>query len=418
MDEKEAVLLKCKSVKKASRELVKFSTADKNRALSLIAEGLDKNRAAIKEQNNIDLANGKTKGLSEAFLDRLALNDKRIDEMIKALKDVIQLPDPVGEITHTEIRPNGLKIQKIRMPLGVIGIIFESRPNVCVEAASLTLKSGNAVILKGGSDAINSNICLTGIIKEGIKNAGLPEGAVEVIESTSREAAAHLVKMKEYVDVIIPRGGYGLIKFIEENSLIPVIRHDAGICHTYVDSSTDMDMAVKVCFNAKVQRPSTCNAMETLLVNSKIADKFLPVMAAEYAKVKVELRGDDRTRTILKNIKEATEQDWITEYNDLILSIKIVDNLDEAIEHINTYSSHHSDAIITQDKTASSRFLNEVDSAAVYVNASTRFTDGNEFGLGAEMGISNQKLHVRGPLALLGLTSEKYIITGSGQIRG
>jgi glutamate-5-semialdehyde dehydrogenase len=417
MDLREMILQKGKSAKSASRMLVKFNTRQKNQALEFIAEELDMRRVSILQDNEKDISNARTKNISPAMIDRLTLNDRRIDGMIQVLKDVIALKDPVGEITGMWTRPNGLKIGKMRMPLGVIGIIFESRPNVCVEVSALTIKSGNAVMLKGGSDAINSNITITNIIRYGIKKAGLPEGTVEFVESTDREAVTHLVKMKEYIDVIIPRGGYGLIKVVEEQATIPVIRHDAGICHTYVDENADIDMAVNVCYNAKVNRPSTCNAMETLLVNSAIAEKFLPLMAAAYAKVPVELRGDLKTKAVLKNIGDATEDDWKTEYNDLTLSIKTVDTIDEAIEHINCYGSHHSDAIITNAHDNAMKFLNEVDSAACYINASTRFTDGNEFGLGAEMGISNQKLHVRGPMALNELCSEKYIVFGSGQIR-
>ncbi len=417
MDIKEHIENICKKAKSASYLMQRVSTMQKNRALTLAAELLDKNRAVIIEENKKDVDNAVKNGLNKAMTDRLTLNDSRINDMIKALKDVASLPDPVGEVTKTWERPNGLKIAKKRMPLGVIAIIFEARPNVLVEASALTIKSGNAVILKGGSDAINSNIVIANVMKQAAHEALLPDGCVNLVETTDREATTMLVKMKDYIDVIIPRGGYGLIKFIEENAKIPVIRHDAGICHTFVDESAEIDMAISVCLNAKVQRPSTCNAMETLLVHSKIAPEFLPKMAEEYKKANVELRGDEKTRAILKNIKAATEEDWSTEYNDYILSIKVVESFDEAVDHINKYGSHHSDAIITKNEVNALNFLNYVDSAAVYVNASTRFTDGNEFGLGAEMGISNQKLHVRGPLALEGLTSEKFIIIGSGQIR-
>ncbi len=414
---KEEVINIAKEAKAASYKMLSFSTAEKNKALSIAAEDLHKNRNEIIKQNEIDVENGKKKKLSNAFIDRLTLNSKRIDDMIKVLNDVIALPDPVGEITKKWTRPNGLVIARKRMPLGVIGFIYESRPNVSVEASALCIKSGNAIILRGGSDAIKSNICITQIIQKALLKAGLPQKAVSVITSTDRESITHLVRCKEYVDVIIPRGGLNLIRFIEENSLIPVIRHDQGICHTFVDEFANIDMAIKICYNAKVQRPGVCNAMETLLVHSDIATKFLPLMAEEYKKANVELRGCKKTKVILPYIKDATEEDWRTEYLDLILSIKVVESLDEAIEHINTYSSHHSDAIVTDSKENAEKFLTLVDSAACYVNASTRFTDGNEFGLGAEMGISNQKLHVRGPLALEGLTSEKYIIYGTGQIR-
>ncbi|MCX8094149.1 MAG: glutamate-5-semialdehyde dehydrogenase [Candidatus Goldbacteria bacterium] len=414
---KEEVIKIAKDAKIAAYKMLSISTDAKNRALFIIAEELYKNRDEILRQNEIDVENAKKKKLSPAFIDRLTLNSKRIDEMLKVLNDVIALPDPVGEITKQWTRPNGLIIAKKRMPLGVIGFIYEARPNVSIEASALTIKSGNAIILRGGSDAIRSNICITSIVQKALIRAGLPQNAVAVITSTDRESITHLVRCKEYVDVIIPRGGLNLIRFIEENTLIPVIRHDQGICHTFVDEFADIDMAVRVCYNAKVQRPGVCNAMETLLVHSNIATKFLPVMAEEYKKANVEMRGCKKTKVILPYIKDAVEEDWRTEYLDLILSIKVVESIDEAIEHINTYGSHHSDAIITSSKENAEKFLKLVDSAACYVNASTRFTDGNEFGLGAEMGISNQKLHVRGPLALEGLTSEKYIIYGTGQIR-
>jgi glutamate-5-semialdehyde dehydrogenase len=414
---KELLLEKGKKVKAASRELVKLNTEIKNNALQQIAVLIDKNRALIKAENQKDLSEGAKKGLSKAFIDRLTLNDKRIDGMISILEDVIKLKDPVGEVIGMNTLPNGLKVGQMRMPLGVIGIVFESRPNVCIEVAALTIKSGNGVILRGGSDAIHSNICLTGIIKEGLKSSGLPEYAVDIIENTERESIKHLVRMKEYIDVIIPRGGLQLIRFVEENALIPVIRHDQGICHTYVDEFAQTEMAVPISYNAKVQRPGVCNAMETLLVHKAIAEKFLPEMKNEFDKAGVELRGCSKTRNILTGIKEATEEDWRTEYLDLILSVKVVENINEAIDHINTYGSQHSDAIVTDNYNRGMQFINEVDSATCYINASTRFTDGNELGLGAEMGISNQKLHVRGPMGLKELTSAKYIIFGNGQIR-
>jgi len=414
---KEIIAQKGKKVKDACRQLAIVSTDQKNKALKKIAEEIEKNRELIKSENSKDMEAGRLKGLSSAFLDRLALNDKRIDEMIKILHDVINLKDPVGEIFNMHTMPNGLKVGQMRVPIGVIGIIFESRPNVCIEVASLTIKSGNGVILRGGSDAIHSNICLTNIIKGGLKEAGLPENSVEIIENTDRESVLHMVKLKEYIDVIIPRGGLQLIRFVEENSLIPVIRHDMGICHTFVDEYADMQMAISICYNAKVQRPAVCNAMETLLVHSKIAKNFLPQMKKEYDKAGVKLKGCTKTKTILPDIEDATEEDWKTEYLDLTLSVKIVDSLDEAINHINEYGSHHSDSIITNNYQNGMKFITEVDSAACFINASTRFSDGNEFGLGAEMGISNQKLHVRGPMGLKELTAPKYIIFGNGQIR-
>ncbi len=414
---KEIILQKGRKVRDAYRQLAVTSTYHKDKALQNIAEEIGKNRELIKSENQKDLEAARSKGLSSAFLDRLALNDKRIDEMIKILYDVINLKDPIGEIFDMHTMPNGLKVGRMRVPIGVIGIIFESRPNVCIEVASLTIKSGNGVILRGGSDAIHSNICLTNIIKKGLKESGLPESCVETIENTDRESVLHMVRLKEYIDVIIPRGGLQLIRFVEENSLIPVIRHDMGICHTFVDEYADTQMAINICYNAKVQRPAVCNAMETLLVHSRIAQDFLPLMKKEYDKAGVKLKGCSKTRKILPDIENATEEDWNTEYLDLVLSVKIVDTLDEAIEHINEYGSHHSDAIITNNYQNGLKFITEVDSAACFINASTRFSDGNEFGLGAEMGISNQKLHVRGPMGLKDLTAPKYIIFGNGQTR-
>ena len=411
------LLNKTKAVKEASRKMMKFSTEQKNKALIFIAEELDKNRENIIFENQKDLENAKLTGMSSAFVDRLTLNNARIDGMISVLHDVIKLNDPVGEILGMDTMPNGLKVGKMRMPLGVVAIIFESRPNVCIEAASLTIKSSNGIILRGGSDAINSNICLTKLIQNGLERAGLPKQIVEIMEDTNRELVKDMLKMKEYIDVVIPRGGLKLVQFVEENSVIPVIRHDQGICHTYVDEFADLEMAKNIAFNAKVHRPGVCNAMETLLVNEKVASEFLPKMKAEYDKANVILKGCEKTKSILKNIELATEEDWSTEYLDLILSIKIVENLDDAIAHINHYGSHHSDAIISDNYSNGMQFINEVDSAACYINASTRFTDGNELGLGAEMGISNQKLHVRGPMGLKELTSAKFIIFGNGQVR-
>ena len=411
------ILKKAKDVKIASRKLAQLDTGKKNLALKLIAESIEKNRSLIKKVNLIDLKAAKEKGLSNAFIDRLQLTDKRIDGMIKVLNDVVNLKDPVGEIINMNTLPNGLKVGQMRVPIGVIGVIFESRPNVCIEVAALTLKSGNGVILRGGSDAFNSNICLVKIIKEALKNADLPDSFVEIVENKDRESVKQLLKMKDYIDIIIPRGGLELIRFVEENSVIPVIRHDLGICHTYVDEFADLKMAVLICYNAKVQRPGVCNAMETLLVHSTIADEFLPKMKREFDKGHVELRGCNKTRQILPDIKKVTVDDWQTEYLDLILSIKVVENIEEAISHINDFSSHHSDAIVTDSYTNSMKFINEIDSAACFVNTSTRFNDGNELGLGAEIGISNQKLHVRGPMGLKELTAPKYIIYGNGQVR-
>ncbi len=393
------------------------STAKKDKALLAMAEELDQNRETIKTENSRDIEAGIKKGLSEAFIDRLTLNDKRIDGMIKILHDVVNLKDPVGEIFNMNTMPNGLKVGQMRVPIGVIGIIFESRPNVCIEVASLTVKSGNAALLKGGSDAIHSNLCLTRLIRQGLKKAGLPEACIEIVEDTERESVLEMVKMKAFIDIIIPRGGLQLIRFVEENSVIPVIRHDQGICHTYVDEFAGIQMAIGICFNAKVQRPGVCNAMETLLVHREIAPSFLPLMWKEFEKAGVKLKGCPRTKKILPDILDATEEDWSTEYLDLVLSVKTVDSIEEAIDHINRFSSHHSDSIVTDHYGHGMQFITEVDSAACFINASTRFSDGNEFGLGAEMGISNQKLHVRGPMGLKDLTAPKYIIFGNGQIR-
>lgn len=404
-------------VKKASRELAKANTRIKDNALSAIASEIRDNVELIKAENRKDIESGKAKGLSAAFIDRLTITDKRVGELINVLNDVRNLKDPVGEIFNMNALPNGLKVGQMRVPIGVLAIIFESRPNVCIEVASLTIKSGNGVILRGGSDAIHSNLVLTRLIRNGLKKAGLPEDSVGIVDDTSRESVLELVKLKEFIDVIIPRGGLQLIRTVEENSVIPVIRHDMGICHTYVDEFANLNMAENICYNAKVQRPGVCNAMETLLVSSRIAGSFLPRMKEIYDKAGVTLKGCSKTMSIIPGIDLATKDDWQTEYLDLILSVRVVENLDEAIDHINVFGSHHSDAIVTDSYENGMRFIAEVDSAACFINASTRFSDGNEFGLGAEMGISNQKLHVRGPMGLKDLMAPKYIIFGNGQVR-
>ena len=404
--------------KEVSYRLVDISTEVKNRTLLKAAELIEAKKELIQEENRKDLIAGEEKGLSKAMLDRLLLNDKRIAGMVQVLKDVANLNDPVGEVVKMWTRPNGLKIGKMRVPLGVVAIIYESRPNVTVEAGSLCIKSSNAVILKGGSEAINSNRVLVNILKEAAVSEGFPEEAIQFIDTTDRAAVRELLQLDEYIDVVIPRGGEGLIRFIAENARMPVIKHYKGVCHVFVDEFADLEKAWNICFNAKVQRPGVCNAMETMLVHSKIADAFLPTMIELFKKAKVELRGDERTRSYDPDyVKPATEEDWYAEYLDLILAVRVVDSLDEAIDHINTYGSHHSDAIVTENYTNAMKFLNRVDSAAVYVNASTRFTDGNVFGLGAEMGISTDKVHVRGPMGLEDLTIPKYIIFGNGQIR-
>ena len=416
-DLKEQLITMASNVKQASRELARTNTGKKDKALLAIAEEINKNREAIKSENLKDIEAGRAKGLSAAFIDRLTMNDKRIDSLVEVLNDVVHLKDPVGEIFNMNSLPNGLRVGQMRVPIGVLAIIFESRPNVCVEVASLTIKSGNGVILRGGSDAIHSNLLLAQLIRNGLKNTGLSENCVGIVENTNRESVLELVKLKDYIDVIIPRGGLQLIRMVEENSVIPVIRHDMGICHTFVDEFANPDMAKEICYNAKVQRPGVCNAMETLLVSSRIAPQFLPAMKTLYDQAGVKLKGCEKTRKILPGIAEATLEDWQTEYLDLILSVKIVETLDEAIDHINVFSSHHSDAIVTDSYEHGMRFISEVDSAACFINASTRFSDGNEFGLGAEMGISNQKLHVRGPMGLKDLMAPKYIIFGNGQVR-
>lgn len=417
MDAKSYALSLAKSAKVASRTLANSSTDIKNRVLEITARKLIEYTPKIIEENLKDMRAGEEKGLTKAMLDRLHLNEKRIKAMVDSVRDIIGLPDPVGEVVKMWRRPNGLVIGKMRVPLGVVAIIYESRPNVTIDAAALCIKSGNAVILRGGSEAINSNRILVNIIREALSEVGLPRDIVTFVDTTDRDVVLELLKLDELIDVVIPRGGESLIRFVAENSRIPVVYHYKGVCHTYVDEFADIDMAVKICFNAKVQRPGVCNAMETMLVHSKIADRFLPVMCKKFMEAQVELRGCERTRAIVPEVKPATEEDWYAEYLDLILAIKVVDSIDEAIEHINHYGSHHSDAIVTNNYDNAMRFLREVDSAAVYVNASTRFTDGYEFGLGAEMGISTQKLHVRGPMGLEDLTCLKYIILGCGQIR-
>ncbi|RUM44229.1 MAG: glutamate-5-semialdehyde dehydrogenase [Desulfurobacterium sp.] len=407
-----------KRSKEVSYRLIDISTDVKNRTLLKAAELIEEKADLIQRENRKDLSAGEEKGLSKAMLDRLLLNEKRIKGMVQVLKDVASLNDPVGEIVKMWKRPNGLRIGKMRVPLGVVGIIYESRPNVTVEAASLCIKSSNAVILKGGSEAINSNRVLVNILKEAAASEGFPEEAIQFIDTTDRSAVKEMLQLDEFIDVVIPRGGEGLIRFVAENARMPVIKHYKGVCHVFVDEFADLEKAWNICFNAKVQRPGVCNAMETMLVHSKIADAFLPTMIEMFKKVKVELRGCERTVKYDPDyIKPATEEDWYAEYLDLILAVKIVDSLDEAIEHINTYGSHHSDAIVTENYTNGMKFINRVDSAAVYINASTRFTDGNVFGLGAEMGISTDKVHVRGPMGLEDLTITKYVIFGDGQIR-
>ncbi len=417
MDIKEIVLNKAKSAKEASRILAKTSSEIKNKALLRMADMLINAKGELKRENEKDINYSKEKGLSSALIDRLMLNDKRIDAMASGLREIAALNDPVGEVTRMWQRPNGLKIGKIRVPLGVIGMIYESRPNVTADAVGLCIKSGNAIILRGGSEAINSNIAISKILLQSAIDCGLPKGCIELIDITDRQAIMEMIKLDDYIDMIVARGGIELIKTVTENSTIPVAKHSAGVCHTYVDVNADLKMAEEICFNAKVQRPGVCNAMETMLVHKDIASDFLPPMIKRFRNAGVEIRGCSQVKEIVPDVIDATEEDWYTEYLDLILSVKVVKDIDEAIDHITTYGSHHSDAIVTRDYERGLKFLNEVDSAAVYINASTRFTDGNEFGLGAELGISTQKLHSRGPMGLEDLTSQKYIIFGNGQIR-
>jgi len=407
-----------KAAKKASYQMALVSTAEKNRVLMQMAKALESRQAYLLKENAKDLATAVKAKYAAALIDRLTLNPKRITAMAKGLRECAKLKDPVGQLLETIHRPNGLLIKKIRVPLGVVGIIYESRPNVTADCAALCLKSGNAAILKGGREAIHSNKAIFKILKDELKKTKIPLDALQLIESTDRQAVHELLKLDEYLDVIVPRGGEELIRFVAEHSRIPVIKHYKGVCHVYVHSKANLNMARAITLNAKLQKPGVCNAMETLLVDRAVAREFLPSIVADLQKAGCEIRGDQATRAIVKDgIKNATAQDWRTEYLDLILSIRVVDGLHEAIEHINTYGSRHSDTIVTQDKKHAQAFLDAVDSACVYVNASTRFTDGYEFGFGAEVGISTDKLHVRGPMGLEGLTSYKYEIYGHGQVR-
>ena len=407
-----------RAAREASRVVARASTAQKNRALQAAAAALDAAREELAEANRKDLENGRGNGLDEAMLDRLALTPARIDDMIEGLRQVASLADPIGEIRDMRYLPSGIQVGKMRVPLGVIGIIYESRPNVTIDAASLCLKSGNATILRGGSEAIHSNQAIARCIQLGLAEAGLPAAAVQVVETTDREAVGRLISMPEYVDVIVPRGGKSLIERISRDARVPVIKHLDGVCHVYIDEAADLDKAIRVADNAKTQRYAPCNTMETLLVDASVAERVLPPLATIYRDKGVELRGCERTCALLGgDVTAAVEDDWFAEYNAPILAIRIVDSLDAAIEHINHYGSHHTDAIVTENFTRARRFLTEVDSSSVMVNASTRFADGFEYGLGAEIGISTDKLHARGPVGLEGLTSEKYVVFGDGHIR-
>ncbi len=409
---------KCELARNASFALARVNTITKNNALSAIADALISNADKIIEANKLDLSNAENNGMSKAMLDRLTLTKERITDIAEGVRQVAALNDPIGEVINMQKRPNGLLIGKKRVPLGVIAIIYEARPNVTADAAALCLKTSNACILRGGSEAINSNTAIMKIMQNAAYSAGMPEGTLNIIEDTSRETATRLMKMNGYVDVLIPRGGKGLIKSVVENATVPVIETAAGNCHVYVDGDADLDMARDIVINAKVQRPSVCNAAETLLIDKKIADKFVPVIFKALKEKNVEIRADKQAKNIFPDVLDVTDEDYYTEYNDYIIAVKIVDGIDEAIEHINKYNTKHSEAIVTNNYEKSQQFLNEVDAAAVYVNASTRFTDGFEFGFGAEIGISTQKMHARGPMGLEALTSVKYIIYGSGQVRG
>lgn len=402
---------------RASRALARLTSRKKNSILEGMADELDQRRAAIKEANQKDMEAGRQAGLTQALLDRLLLNDARIDAMIKGIRDIIILKDPVGEKISRWTRPNGLEIVKVRVPIGVIAIIYESRPNVTCDSSVLCFKTSNAVIMRGGKEAIHSNAAIAEALQAGGAKKGMPEHAIQLVATTDRDAIRELVQMVGKIDLAIPRGGEGLINAVTEHARIPVIKHYKGVCHVYVDEAANLDMALEITDNAKCQRPGVCNALETLLVHEKIAAEFLPRMAERLGAKKVELRGDEASRAIVPTMNVATEADWYAEYLDLILAVRVVKSLDEAITHIDTYGSHHSDSIISENEVHQKAFSQQVDSAAVYVNASTRFTDGSEFGMGAEIGISTDKLHARGPMGLEELTTYKYVIHGTGQIR-
>lgn len=413
----ELVQAKAQAAKQAAAKLAVTSTAVKNAALLAMAAALEAQQAEILAANERDMTAAAAKGMKSSMLDRLKLTAERISGMADGLRQVAGLADPVGNVIDGKTLPNGLHITKIRVPLGVIGIIYEARPNVTADAAGLCLKSGNAVILKGGSEAMESNKTVAAILAQAAEGAGIPAGSIQFIDTSDRQAVQDLIHMNGLVDVVIPRGGAGLIQAVVRNASVPVIETGAGVCHTYVDKDADVEMAMKIAFNAKVQRPSVCNAMETLLVHKDIADKFLPMMLMMYNSSAVEIRGDEAVQEYSGQVHAATEEDWSTEYGDLRLSVKIVDSIEEAMAHIAKYGTGHSECIVTDNYQAAQLFQYTVDAAAVYVNASTRFTDGNEFGFGAEIGISTQKLHARGPMALPELTSTKYLINGNGQVR-
>jgi len=414
----ELVKAKAAAAKKAAGKLAITSTAIKNKAMLAMAQALLDKQEEILAANAIDMETAAAKGMKASMLDRLKLTPERIAGMAEGLEQVAALPDPIGNIVGGSRLANGLTVTKVRVPLGVIGIIYEARPNVTADAVGLCLKSGNAVILKGGSEAMQSNLTIAKVLSDAAEAVGIPEGSVQFVDTSDRQAVTDLIHMNGLVDVVIPRGGAGLIKTVVMNATVPVIETGAGVCHTFIDASADVEMAMKICYNAKVQRPSVCNAMETLLVHKDAAEKFMSPMLEKYFEAGVEIRGDERVQAFSDKVVPVTEEDWSTEYGDLRLSVKIVDSLEEAMEHIAKYTTYHSECIVTEDYENARTFQLGVDAAAVYVNASTRFTDGFEFGFGAEIGISTQKLHARGPMALPELTSTKYLINGNGQVRG
>ncbi|NQU02823.1 MAG: glutamate-5-semialdehyde dehydrogenase [Syntrophaceae bacterium] len=406
-----------RAARAASREMARCPSGKKNEVLLRIADQLEKEASHIQAENEKDLVEANAQGLSNAMIDRLTISDSTISSMAEWVREVAQLGYPVGSMSRTLLRPNGLQVSRMRIPLGVIGIIYESRPNVTIDAASLCLKAGNATILRGGSEALASNQALAGIIGRGLEKSRLPQQAVQVVPVKDREAVHALLKQEETIDLIIPRGGEGLIRFVVENSKIPVLKHYKGVCHVYVDEGADLKMAEEICFNAKVQRPGVCNAMETMLVHQSSASEYLPEIANRFIKAGVELRGCPETCRILSDIKQAGEDDWPAEYLDLVLAVKVVDNMEQAIQHIAAYSSNHTEAIVTSDYQRARKFVREVDSSVVLVNASTRFNDGGQMGLGAEIGISTSKLHAFGPMGVEELTTTKFVVFGDGQIR-
>ncbi|MGE5807619.1 MAG: glutamate-5-semialdehyde dehydrogenase [Nitrospirota bacterium] len=417
MDIKQFVSDKAAKAKKASRALATIPTEIKNNALFKMAAGLEQKAGELISENRKDLAEAEKKGLSKAMIDRLTLTPERIKAMADGLREVAALPDPVGEVLKMWRRPNGMEVGRMRVPIGLIGIIYESRPNVTADSAALCLKSGNGVLLRGGSEAVHSNNAIVEVLSQAGAEAGIPTGAISFIENPDRACVMEMLKLNQYIDLIIPRGGEGLIRMVSENSTIPVIKHDKGICHVYVDSMADLAMAEEICFNAKVQRPGTCNAMETMLVHQDVAKAFLPKIVARMQQAGVEIRGCAKTRAVVPGITEAADKDWDTEYNDLILNVKTVSSMEDAMAHIAAHGSQHSEAIVTNDYRNAMRFHREVDASAVFVNASTRLNDGFEFGLGAEIGISTTRIHARGPMGLEELTSTKFIVFGNGQIR-